>query len=270
MKNITIEKLSKTDYDLRFFNFLEHFWLTYTNFNCFNKPKKYDLLIFLNDCDAVYTTKDGQRIYAKSGDVVYTPMNSEYNVNFCNFKHEKSSTLQINFFVFNSDGEQIKLSDGQVQIFTPLVPLAVKELFQKLKLLSLDARTLPTQNKVVLFEILNSLGCEKTLDKTSPLISAGIEYLHLHYLENPSITTLASECHISEEYFRRLFKKQMGVSPSEYRNRLRLNKAKEYLKYGDISVQEISENLCYATVSHFIKQFKAEFGLSPLQFRLNG
>ena len=269
MKKISIEKLSKTDYDLRFFNFLEHFWTSYTNFNCFNKPKKFDLLIYLNDCDAVYTTKNGQKVYAKSGDVVYTPMNSEYNVDFYNFKSKDSSTLQINFFLFAQDGEQVKLTDKHVKVFTPLVPLAVKELFQKLKLLSLDARTLPTQNKIMMFEIINSLGAEKPLDKNSTLINAGIEYLHLHYLENPSITTLANECHISEEYFRRIFKKVMGASPSEYRNSLRLNKGKEQLKYSDISVQEISENLGYATVSHFIKQFKQEFGISPLQYRLN-
>jgi AraC-like DNA-binding protein len=59
----------------------------------------------------------------------------------------------------------------------------------------------------------------------------------------------------------------MGTSPAKYRNELRLGKARDYLKFGDISVQEISDTLGYATVSHFIKEFKGKHGISPLQYR---
>ena len=81
------------------------------------------------------------------------------------------------------------------------------------------------------------------------------------------ISELAKSCNISEVYFRKLFKKEMGVSPVEYRNRLRLERAKQYLEYGDISVQEISDELGYSTVSHFIKIFREEFGVPPLEYR---
>lgn len=269
MKQISIENLSKTDYNVKYFNYVEQFWLTYTSFNCLNKPKKFDLLLYLNDCEALYTTKNGEKIFAKPNDLVYTPMNSEYNVEFYNFKDKSSSTLQINFFVYDKNNEQIKLCDGDVKVFSPIAPLAIKELFQKISYLSLDVRTPPTQNKAALFNILNLIGGNKPLDNQNSPIRAGIDYLHLRYFENPTITTLAKECLMSEEYFRRIFKKQTGLTPSEYRNKLRLDKSKEYLKYSDISVQEISEKLGYATVSHFIKQFKAKYGLSPLQFRLN-
>ena len=33
------------------------------------------------------------------------------------------------------------------------------------------------------------------------------------------------------------------------------------------SIQEISDTLGYATVSHFIKEFKKRYGYSPLKFR---
>ena len=86
MKVLSIKELCKMDYNLQFFNFLEHFWNTYQSFNCIGKPKKFDLIIYLNDCDAIYTTKKGVKIHAKSGDVVYTPKGSEYSVEFLNFK----------------------------------------------------------------------------------------------------------------------------------------------------------------------------------------
>lgn len=269
MKKINIEKLTTTDYNVKFFNYIEQFWKSYKTFNCFNKPKKYDLILYLNDCEAIYTTKSGRKIHAKSNDIVYTPMNSEYSVEFFNFTSEHSSTLQINFFVYDKNYEQIKLCDDDVKIFSPSTPLAIKELFQKIGHLSFDLRTPPTQNKSILFDILNSIANNKPLGTKPSPISAGLDYLHLHYFENPSITMLAKKCYMSNEYFRKIFKKQTGLTPSEYRNKLRLDKSKEYLKYSDISIREISEKLGYSTVSHFIKQFNAKFGLSPLQFRLH-
>ena len=59
----------------------------------------------------------------------------------------------------------------------------------------------------------------------------------------------------------------MGLTPLEYRNSLRLSRARAYLEYGDISVLEISDMLGYATVSHFIKAFKNRYGCAPLQYR---
>ena len=60
----------------------------------------------------------------------------------------------------------------------------------------------------------------------------------------------------------------MGATPVEYRNALRIEKARPYLEYGEISVQEISDMLGYSTVSHFIKEFKKHYGCSPLKYRI--
>lgn len=59
----------------------------------------------------------------------------------------------------------------------------------------------------------------------------------------------------------------MGEAPAVYCKRLRLERARDYLTYGDISVGEISELLGYASVSHFIKEFGLAYGASPLRYR---
>ena len=83
----------------------------------------------------------------------------------------------------------------------------------------------------------------------------------------PTVSELAEECHISDAYFRKLFKESMGTSPAAYRKRLALERACSYLTYGDVSVGEIAELLGYTSVSHFIKEFGDAYGMPPLRYR---
>jgi len=59
----------------------------------------------------------------------------------------------------------------------------------------------------------------------------------------------------------------MGVSPSEYRIQKRVEKAKMLLEYSEDSIESIGQALGYADTSYFIKQFKAEVGLTPYAYK---
>jgi AraC-like DNA-binding protein len=121
-------------------------------------------------------------------------------------------------------------------------------------------------NRITLLEIIYSLiGSPKSHQNT--IISRTVSYLIDNIEENPSISDLARRFGVSTVYLRRKFKEVMGTSPAKYRNDLRLKAAVSYLKFGDITVQEISDTLGYATVSHFIKEFKTRYGISPLKYR---
>ena len=120
-------------------------------------------------------------------------------------------------------------------------------------------------------EIRLSLSSCTTAENTPEYIIKALQYLSEHIEEKPTIAKLSKISHISEVYFRKQFKTYMGVTPIEYRNSMRLERARTYLEYGEISVQEISDMLGYSTVSHFIKEFKLRYGYSPLKYRkLNG
>jgi AraC-like DNA-binding protein len=116
-------------------------------------------------------------------------------------------------------------------------------------------------------EILASLATHTFRKDVSVPIAKDLRYIEEHIEENPTITELADLSNVSEVYFRKQFKASLGMTPVEYRNSLRLDRARSYLEYGDISVQEISDMLGYATVSHFIKVFREKYGISPLQYR---
>ena len=81
---------------------------------------------------------------------------------------------------------------------------------------------------------------------------------------------LAKDANMSKYYISYRFKKYTGYSPYEYLLRCRLNHAKILLNSTSAAVAEISERVGFESVSHFIKIFKMNEGITPLQFRKKG
>ena len=265
MKTIDIRELGGVNFNPILINALRQLWRSTKSFQCIGNPKKQNLLLYLNGCKITYTDKDGNVYVANNGDVVYTPVGSEYRAIISSFKPEASHTIGINFLLTDEEGCPIVLSE-KIKIFRAKDAPAISALFNRA---AIDDRGYTTiSGRIILMEILEQLIYEPLTSEAS-IISKTIHYLSKHIEKNPSIADLAERCNVSEVYLRRKFKERMGISPAKYKNELRLGKAISYLKFGDISVQEISDMLGYATVSHFIKEFKRRFGTSPLQYRKN-
>ena len=262
MEIYPVETLSEREFGVRFINALAQYWRTTRSFQCIGLPKKQHLLLYLNGCSISYTDKAGNCISAGSGEVVYTPVGSEYRAILSDFRDSESHTIGINFSLCDNAGEEIALSDkilvfGQAEV--PSAPFLFR------RALSVSERS-PLERRILMLEILNSL-CSHPRASVPSVIQPALRRLFSGSGAIPTVTSLAYECHISEAYFRRIFKESMGEAPSVYCKRLRLEKACDYLTYGDISVGEISELLGYASVSHFIKEFGLAYGASPLQYR---
>ncbi len=60
---------------------------------------------------------------------------------------------------------------------------------------------------------------------------------------------------------------EVGVSPQRYVNKVRLEKAKELLESGVLSVKEISAEIGFPNVSSFCRGFKARYGTTPREYR---
>ena len=73
--------------------------------------------------------------------------------------------------------------------------------------------------------------------------------------------------HYSHSHLARLIKTHFGVSLKQYINEMRLQNAYNDIILTNKSTEEISENLGFASISHFNKIFKDRFLITPAELR---
>ena len=81
-----------------------------------------------------------------------------------------------------------------------------------------------------------------------------------------SLTEIARICGVSEGHFRKLFREYSGENPIDYRQKYRIEKAKQLLLMDMLSVDEIARELHFSDIYHFSKTFKEIVGLSPKNY----
>ena len=63
-------------------------------------------------------------------------------------------------------------------------------------------------------------------------MAAIIDYLCLHYQENPSLAEIAARIGMSEFHFQRVFRRWVGISPKRFMQHLALQDVRERLLEG--------------------------------------
>jgi len=94
-------------------------------------------------------------------------------------------------------------------------------------------------------------------------------YVYNNIKEKLYLNDIAKAVHMSPTYLSSEFKKQTGKTLSKYIIELKINKAKEYLAFSDMRIQDISEELGFSDYRYFCTVFKNETNLSPLSYRAN-
>ncbi|MFD2332822.1 helix-turn-helix domain-containing protein [Cohnella sp. GCM10020058] len=94
-----------------------------------------------------------------------------------------------------------------------------------------------------------------------------VQAIDSRYKERLTLEALANERSVSKFNLSRSFKRYIGLAPIEYLIQVRMNHAKEYLKYADLPIGDIAEQIGIDNASHFINLFKERTGLTPLAYR---
>lgn len=92
-------------------------------------------------------------------------------------------------------------------------------------------------------------------------------YIEKSVHKHLSLAELAQYANMSKYHLVRLFKNTFGISPIQYHQKLRIQKAKQLILYTPFSLTEISQQLGFNSISSFSRCFKKIDGFPPSLYR---
>lgn len=96
-----------------------------------------------------------------------------------------------------------------------------------------------------------------------PVLKKAISFIRTHYMSELSISQVNSHSGVSGRYLRKLFDRYLHLSPLEFLNRTRVNKAVELLRSTDLSVKEVCFACGFSSPQYFARVFKQHIGMTP-------
>lgn len=94
-------------------------------------------------------------------------------------------------------------------------------------------------------------------------------YIDNHLYQNIHVSDLAEQMCLSSDHFTRIFKQVSGMSPIQYIQAKRIERAQTLLLASRLSIKEIAETVGIPNLSQFSKLFTKETGHSPREYRDN-
>ncbi|MDE6833665.1 MAG: helix-turn-helix transcriptional regulator [Ruminococcus sp.] len=103
----------------------------------------------------------------------------------------------------------------------------------------------------------------------SKQIIKAVNYIICNINSRVLLNDVAGNLKLSPAYLSRLFRKETGMTFSEYVNRLKIEEASALLIYTEYTDLEISNMLAYSSQSYFIKVFRKFTGTTPKKYQIN-
>lgn len=98
-------------------------------------------------------------------------------------------------------------------------------------------------------------------------IERALRYIDAHYAESIRIETLAEVSHMSQTHFRRLFQQNMNMTPVEYVNLVRVERACALMRKSDVSMEIVAEQCGFVSQTTFNRNFAKLVGISPYKWK---
>jgi two-component system response regulator YesN len=119
-----------------------------------------------------------------------------------------------------------------------------------------------------LFEKIIHYSSQNKLTKSRILVKKVKDYIDSNLQDKDlALEKISRSVFINSSYLRKTFKREVGMTVSDYITSARMQKAKELLASGrDIAISRVSEVVGYSDVSYFSKCFKKYTGVSPSEY----
>ena len=114
------------------------------------------------------------------------------------------------------------------------------------------------------------LGEASTLGLLRPIdtrVQKAMTFIEENYYRDLSLDKIAGAVHLSIWHLCHLFKSETDETPVRYLKAIRMRQAKILLEDRLLSVKEVMNKVGMRDQSHFAKDFRRVYGLTPSQFR---
>ncbi len=223
--------------------------------------RNHGIALNLSSSEKIYVFENEKIIKLAQNEMLYMPKHSSYRI----YSETSGECYAINFEL----ASEIPFAPFR---FRPKNLSGFQKKFEKASILwKRKNGPYQMQCKALLYEILILMQMESVSEyisgSTSSVIYPAIEYIHKNYT-NPElkISDLSELCGISEDYFRKVFKKCHNISPLKYLNDLKLKYAKELLLSGDLPIAKIAEMAGFSDPAYFCREFKKNVGIAPSEY----
>lgn len=225
--------------------------------------------LFILSGAACFRGDGGQCLSVKEGELLFLPKGLRYRMQYT---AESTDFVLVNLEMFDRSGADLTLSE-EMQILTReesarrIAPIMTGfEICGASQNLSSVLR-----RKELIYRLLGAV-CESGSafpvgSPEFPQIAAGAFLLERSYLENIPVSRLAEASNISVSSFRSLFVRQYGMSPVQYRNRLRVDRAAALLNEGSCTVAEAAYACGFENIGYFCRYYKKVMGETPRETR---
>ena len=92
-------------------------------------------------------------------------------------------------------------------------------------------------------------------------------WIHTHLNNDLSVEALAGRACLCPRHFSRRFRTEVGASPADFVERLRLDEARRRLSNGENSVENVGLSVGFKSADAFRRAFERRLGVSPSDYR---
>ncbi len=230
--------------------------LNQKNINTMNSNRNFNALSFRYYADTVLQTEE-KDYKLMDNSVCFVPSYVTYRrISY------KESLIVVHFNISNCTFKKI-------EVFTPENAITYQNLFKQILNCWHSKETgYEYICNSLLYQILSLCYKENFVanQKSNP-IQNSVNYIETHFRDpNITISQVANQSFMSEVYFRKLFKKEFGISPIKYIINLKIEYAVSLIQTGYYSLYEIASLSGYDDYSYFSSEFKRIKGVSPSDF----
>ncbi len=215
--------------------------------------------------EAQFFAEDKQTVTVSEGELLLIPKGYRYKMQYT---APSTTFVLVDLDMYAPGGQETALTDELMILAKDDEGGHIARIMTSFELCGVSKNIRATlRKKELLYRLLGFLYQTDTLlsapAQGDTRILAGTRLLEQSYLENLPIARFAEACSLSISAFRALFRQQYGMSPLQYRNRLRIDRAATLLSEGSCTVSEAAYACGFENVGYFCRYYKRITGTVP-------